>query len=398
MPKLLSFEIENYRSFFKAQHISFKNGNSRNINALYGPNSTGKSNVVLALAAMNLCVLNSAEATWKLPYEPFLLREESRFKPTRFSVSFESSGKTLFYEFSFNQKSIVSEILQEKSPNSNKRKTIFLRSENTVLNSTAAKNGFGKRLAQKTRPETLIITKAREDNNAYSNLVFDFFTSLILVTDSLQENNNAPLYIEMLRNNHALKTKTIELLRKCDFAIRDIKIESIPIPPEVLDAMPLPPEIRKEFEAKGGTAFKTVHAVRDEERTVTGEVDFDFWTQESVGTRKFFEVIVPIITALEEGRTIVIDEFSSYLHPTLVSSILSMFRRQKEFNAHLMIITHNISLMRNDLTRDEIFLVEKNLAEETRITPLSESGARNNDSLEKRYSAGFYGGIPLIKR
>lgn len=396
MLKLLTLEIENYRSFYTPQVISFGGQKPRAVTALYGPNSGGKSNVVQALGIMMSCVINSAKANWALPYDPFLLKEGSSSKPTRFAVSFLIDDRTFFYEFSYDRSRIISEILQEQSANSKKKKTIFARDENVCLNSTAFKNGFGKRLASKTRPETLIVTKGREDNNAYSNIVFSLFDSLVLVSDIL-ESGNSPMYVEMLRNDSKLREKTVTLLSKCDFAIRGIKIENVPIPTEVLDAMPFPPEVRQDIEVHGGTTFKTIHVVRDKERTVIGEVEFDFWNQESIGTRKFFEIAVPVIAALESGKTLFIDEFGSYIHQTLASSIVSMFKNGNEKGASLVVITHNTAMMHRDLERDEIILVEKTMAEESRVIPLSAAGAKKEDSFEKRYRSGYYGAIPLIR-
>lgn len=395
MFKLLSLEIENFRSFYTSQIISFANPSHRRVTALYGPNSSGKSNVINALAVMQSCVFNSAKANWLLPYDPFLLKDGSASAPTKFAVSFEADSHVFFYEFAYNRNQIVSEMLQEQSANSKKKRTVFSRNANVELNSTAAKNGFGKRLASKTRPETLIVTKGREDNNPYSNYVFALFNSLIIVSDIAGE-GNTPMYVEMLRSNSELRKKTVDLLQKCDFAIRGIKIESVPVPSEVLDAVPFPPEIRREIEARGGTAFKTIHAVRDSEKTVIHEVEFDFWEQESVGTRKFFEMAVPVIAALESGRTLFIDEFGSYIHQTLASSIVAMFKDPSNKSASLVAITHNTAMMHGDLERDEIVLVEKTVAEESRIVPLAEAGAKKEDAFEKRYRSGYYGAIPFV--
>jgi hypothetical protein len=37
------------------------------------------------------------------------------------------------------------------------------------------------------------------------------------------------------------------------------------------------------------------------------------------------------------------------------------------------------------------------MAEESRIVPLVEAGAKKEDAFEKRYRAGYYGAIPFIK-
>lgn len=398
MIKLLSLEIENYRSFYAPQILQLGEDAPRRITSLFGPNAGGKSNVAKALAVVKACVVNSANANWILPYDPFLLKEGASGKPTRFCMVFGHGGRRFRYEFSYDREHIASEELCEQSANSKKMRTVFSRAGNGELNSTAAKNGFGKKLSSKTRPETLLITKGREDNNEYSNIVFDLIDSFAVLPGD-DDGSSSPLYIELLKNNAPLQRKTVALLQKCDFAIRDIKLESVSVPSEMLEALPLPPEAKRTLEQQGGTAFKTIHAIRDGERTVTGLCEFDFWTQESMGTRKFFEVAVPIIVALEEGKTLFIDEFSSYIHPTLANAILEMFRDQPDdaAAANLILATHNTAIMESYLERDEIVFVEKNLGEESRIVPLTEIGARKDESFEKRYRAGFYGAIPLIR-
>lgn len=399
MTRLLSFEVENFRSFYQTQHINLIHEGTRSVTALFGPNSSGKSNVILALSVMCQCIVNSAAANWTLPYEPFALRVGSSHKPTRFAVSFEHEKGVFFYEFAYNNTEIVAESLRKRSAHSEKRSVIFSRSERE-FNSTAVRNGFGKRLLEKTRPETLVITKGREDNNEYSNIVFDLLSSLIVVSDNGGSQGTGPAFVEMLRDSGDMRDRTLALLKQCDFSIRDIKVESVPLPLDLLDSLPLQPEFKRMIEQSDGTSFKTVHAVRDEEQTVVGTYELDFWTQESVGTRKFFEVIVPILAALETGATIFIDEFGSYIHRTLSSYVIDMFRQvsSNPREAQLVIVSHDTSLMQGDLSRDEIYLVEKTLSEETRLFPLAETGARKGEAFEKRYRAGLYGAIPLVRK
>lgn len=396
MYSLLNLEIENYRSFYTKQVLSFGDDSSRVITALFGPNAGGKSNTGRALAIMQACILNSADANWRLPYEPFLLRQGSNSKPCSFGIRFAFNNRIFDYSFSFNSSRIVEERLREKSDNSAKMKTIFHRNLDDLLNTGASRFGFGKRILNKTRSDTLLITKGREDNNEFSNIVFGLFESITLVLSGTGDPK--PMFVQMLRDNEGLRTKTIALLKKCDFAIQDILLRNVPIPNEVLDALPVPDEIKSEWITHGGTEFRTIHVVRDAEETVIDKCGFDFWSQESMGTQKFFEVAVPIIDALDNGKTIYIDEFGTYIHPTLVTAILDLFR--KESNTHgakLILNTHSTS-MQSELNRDEILLVEKTLTEESRITPLADLGVRDGEAFEKRYRAGLYGAIPYIKQ
>ena len=394
------FEIGNYRSFYKPQIIDFGGKTARLITALYGPNAGGKSNVVRALSTMMSCILNSANANWRLPYDPFLLRVGADSEPTCFKIGFAIGQRTFYYSFSYDRTRIVSESLLERSKNSRKTRTIFTRDENNELNSTAVKNGFGKRLHAKTRPETLLITKAREDNNDYANQVFSLLSSILLVGDA-PEGEAGPMYVEMLKQDAGLREKTVALLQKCDIAIRGIRLETKPLAKDFVDMLPftLPDDMKQALIRQGMTEFKTVHALRDEELTTVGLRELDFWNHESMGTKKFFEVAVPIISAIDNGQTIFIDEFSSYIHPELASAIIDMFREQvsSDNSAKLVLITHNTSMMSTDLQRDEIILVAKTLGEESRITTLTEAGARKDDPFEKRYLSGYYGAIPYIK-
>ena len=400
MAELQFFEIGNYRSFYKPQTIYFGENSARSITALYGPNASGKSNVVKALSTMISCIVNSANAGWRLPYDPFLLRVGADAEPTVFKIAFKVEGTIFTYSFSYDRTRILSESLLEQAGKSRKSRVIFARDANDGYNSSAVKYGFGKKLQAKTRPETLIITKAREDNNDYANRVFELLSSILIVSDA-SRSGEGPVYVEMLKRDAGLRKKLVELLQKCDIAIRDIRLETKPLSSDIIDMLPvvLSDEMKEVLVRQGATEFKTMHALRDEELTTVGTRELDFWFHESMGTRNFFEVAVPIISAIDNGQTIFIDEFSSYIHPELASAIIGMFRKDASSGgaAKLVFITHNTSMMSSDLQRDEIILVEKTLGEESRLIPLIEAGARKSEAFEKRYLSGYYGAVPRIK-
>jgi len=60
MYKLLSFTIENFRSFCTAQTISLDGGDKHSVTAVFGPNAGGKSNIARALSTFVACVRNSS--------------------------------------------------------------------------------------------------------------------------------------------------------------------------------------------------------------------------------------------------------------------------------------------------------------------------------------------------
>jgi hypothetical protein len=270
-----------------------------------------------------------------------------------------------------------------------------LRKADGSLNASADKFGFGKTLQKTTRRDTLLITKARESNNEYANIIFDLLHSLTIISGDVGS-DQMPIFIEFLRQDKMMLKRAAKLLKECDFSIQSLELGEVTVPKEVIAALPLPEEVKKTVDK--AIAVQTAHVIRNADQEVIGMRSFDLSDQESMGTRKFLEMIVPIIDALDHGKTIYIDEFGAYIHPNLANTVIKLFKSTENKNhAKLILNTHNTSIMtETGLTRDEIVLVEKNFAEESIISPLSEKSVRRDEAYEKRYRQGLYGGVPMI--
>ena len=123
-------------------------------------------------------------------------------------------------------------------------------------------------------------------------------------------------------------------------------------------------------------------------------------SQESDGTLKFFNYSGAILDALEEGGTLIIDEFDARLHPLLTQKLVKMFNSpvSNKKNAQLIFVTHDTNLLDNSLLRrDQIYFTEKNKRSETVLYSLADfKGIRNDASYEKDYIKGKYGAIPFL--
>jgi AAA15 family ATPase/GTPase len=396
MIQLLSYSIENFRSFSDKQILTLGETDSRSVTAIFGPNSGGKSNTGRALAVLQGMIINSSNASFVLPYDPFLLKKGNESKDTCFEIYFKFDKRVFVYSVSYNSVRITEEILREKSEQVDRYKVIFHRTSGGVQNASANRFGFGKTLTKKTRNETLLITKAREDNNEYANIVFDLMNSIMILPGDNPELQN--LAVNLIGRNPALKEKTMKFLRNSDFSIQDFIIEDVPISDDLLATLPFNDEIKLNIKNSGGTTIRTSHVVRDADRKVVGMTRFDLIGQESMGTRKFFEMAAPIIHVLDTGGTLYIDEFGAYLHPALANAIIALFKSDENKGASLILNSHNTSIMdQTCLVREDIYLIEKNLSEESIITSLSHKAVRESESFEKRYRNGLYGGIPIIR-
>ena len=125
---LISFTVENYRSFKDKKTFSLKASSMQELKefvredngvkllpavAVYGANSSGKSNLLSALKMMKKVLLSSVKTnpTETLKTDTFKLDERYFQKPTLFEAVFTSDDYTYRYGFEYSQKKINGEWL-----------------------------------------------------------------------------------------------------------------------------------------------------------------------------------------------------------------------------------------------------------------------------------------------
>lgn len=127
---------------------------------------------------------------------------------------------------------------------------------------------------------------------------------------------------------------------------------------------------------------------------------------ESYGTVRFINMFPLILKALVEGSVLVMDEFDANIHPMALMNIINIFHDDdiNKKNAQLIFNTHNpIFLNANIVRRDEIKFVERD--DETHLSAhysLSDfktsgsNGVRKADDYLKHYFLGRYGAVKDI--
>ena len=127
---------------------------------------------------------------------------------------------------------------------------------------------------------------------------------------------------------------------------------------------------------------------------------------ESLGTRRFLNIFPLLVRALNVGGTLVMDEFDASIHPMALMNIVNIFHNDEVNINHAQLIfnTHNpIFLNSNMFRRDEIKFVERD--EETHASTIyalsdfgtaGENGVRKGDDYMKNYFIDQYGAISDI--
>ena len=126
------------------------------------------------------------------------------------------------------------------------------------------------------------------------------------------------------------------------------------------------------------------------------------------GTNKIFALSGPLLEALDGGRTLLVDELDSQMHPLISWHLVEMFNKREDnkHSAQLIFTTHDTNLLSGDLfRRDQIWFTEKDQTENTDLYPLIKAhersdslkhAPRNDSNYQKNYIQGKYGAIPYL--
>jgi uncharacterized protein len=366
--------------------------------AVYGANASGKSNVADALRCMRHLVINSSresQASDPIAVEPFLLSEATVNQPSFFEIVFLLEGTQYRYGFEVDRKRVQSEWLFYVPRKRESR--LFERQGDQITLSGVFKEG--KDLPDKTRPNALFLSVVAQFNGKIAQSILMWFRNCNIIS-GLQDAEYLGYTLHCLDEGEH-RDEIVELIRKLDLSIQDVRVEKASIN---LDTLPL--ELRERLSndvlEKGDikqVTLSTYHQRYNLERSPSLLVSFDFETQESEGTRKIIALAGPLLDTLKQGKVLVVDEFDARLHPLISLEIIKLFHTQETnpHNAQLLLMTHDTNLLDKDLfRRDQIWFTEKDRYGASVLYSLVEYKVRNDEMFEKNYIQGKYGAIPFI--
>lgn len=411
---LIRFEVSNFRSILDPIELSMvavdrdrpEARPMRNLGesllpvaAIYGPNASGKSNIIAALTWLVAGVRDSLRF-WddEVPIEPFAF-SDGEDRPSEFIVDAAISGVRYEYMVELDRHTVRYEALFHYPEK--KRRRIFERDGEELKLQRGLGNLAGTR--ELLTPRTLALSIARRFDEP---LVSDFAYEL-LDTQTLgpRSSTRLPTYLGLAHPTRrwfeeerdrgqltltgmedvdrappqANRSQALALLKLADLGIDDVMIDDQEHP-----ATP-----------------RTQRRIRLVHRAAQERVPLDF-DQESEGTRTWFKLIGPVLGALKLGSPLLFDELDASLHPTLCMQLIRLFHDPvtNPKGAQLIFTSHDTSLL-NQLNRDEVWLTEKGDDGKTRLGALAEFAGervRRSQNLERAYLHGRFGALPDIDR
>ena len=419
---ILEFTVENYRSFYGKKTLvleadkALKECSETNLFAcskhillrtlaLYGANSSGKSNLVSAMYTMARCILLSVRLNdnEELEYDPFLLLTDNE-RPTMFEVIFLKGEYCYRYGFRYNLERIVDEWLFRKTTPRSKEQMMFVRNEEGIC--VEEKNfpeGIG--YEEKINDNRLFLSLCQQLGGEISRQVLSWFQSDFNVISGLNNQQYRSYSKLFFHKKEQSSVDALEFFQKLRLGFNSILThEEEPNIPSDL-TIELRAMFQKEIQGKKSIELDSVHNIYSDKGKVVSSVNFSFEERESSGTNKLFDLSGPIFDTLYTGATLVIDELDAKMHPLISQYIIELFNNPERNpeNAQLIFTTHDTHLLSQKiLRRDQIWFTEKDSQEQTDLYSLMDivlpdgTKPRNDANYERNYIAGRYGAIPYI--
>lgn len=444
---LTKIEIENFRSFdekvelnmissskirIKAEHrVSTKRGlKLLKHAAIYGANAAGKSNLVNAISFIKAAVEGGLPPNSSMSF--CRNRKENMNRDTLFELQLELNGKVYAYGFScrLSEHRITGEWLYELHIQGSST-CIFERLENSkpelgerITLSEDEKSRFNTYASDFVDNKTELFLSEMNRGKKFAEdsrlqvfrEVFQWIREqIVIITPSSRLVNFQQYY-----NDESL-AEINRMIQTFDTGISDVRVQEI----EMNDLKQALPEyfydkinesiIKKSIEApnkpvrlsgRTDTFFfsielssrSIVRVTTIKLRHVDASFDFGF-EDESDGTRRLFD-LMDMLFKKDEDTVFFVDELERSLHPKLTEHFLELFGEyQVNRRVQLIFTTHESSIMDQKLfRRDEIWFVERDNDNSSRVYSLDRFKERYDRKLSKAYLEGRYGAIPVFRK
>lgn len=417
---LVEFSVTNYRSILEKQKFSMVAGSSREIRgkysaasghksvpnalkaaAIFGPNASGKSTLVMAISFMCDFVISSAKESQEgelVNVTPFKFTRASRDNPSEFEIVFIHDGSRYQYGFSVDEIRVYDEWLFV-IPSGGRSQRWFERVYNRDNQSyewyvNPSLKGEKEIWKKSTRDNALFLSSAVQLRAEPLKAVLSWFQQKLRIIESSER--PSPAYTASDCKSEEKKKKILNFLNFADINIVDISVKEKEFSEDMLPPS-TPADIKESLKKRLANekfiSFSAGHQGED------GEIVYLDFNEESDGTQVLFSLAGPWLDVLEKGRVLIVDELSNSLHPLALQYLIELFYDPtvNTGNAQLVFTSHDTSIMSGRLLHpDQIWLIEKNQKQATQLTPLSDFKVRQHEAIQKGYLGGRYGALPNI--
>ena len=423
---LIEFSVSNFLSFREKQTFSMvatpKLGKRENVfkpdvkgeklpdllkvAAIYGPNASGKSNLIKALELIQQISSRQPSAqALPLPVTPFRFDPHLVHEPSRIELHFVYAGQRYEFELAATSERIMQE-----------RLVAFPMGKETELyerrySATGDEYNFGDRLEggddlhetwrKLTGSQTLFIAQAVANSSEKLKQLREplkWLQNGISIVGEADMRGLAKASQNVAKSMPEFAEAISLFLREIDVPVTNIRFD--PIDDSTLRSL-------EEGTALKNNAVSNLQSIGPKfskttltHKTALGEALFDF-QEESRGTQNLIGFWLPWwlkgFSLDNLHRTLIVDELDSSLHPKIVASLVEKHLKLEE-PTQLLFTTHDTHLMDTKLLRrDQFWLTERDMNGATQLRCIHDFKGRESEDVEKRYYEGRYRGLPFLR-
>ncbi len=445
---LVQFSVENFLSFDAEQVLSMaatasdpqhpshlvpgdahKGGSVLRAAGLYGPNASGKSNLVKAIVLARDLIVNGRRGEQATGTRPFRLGAQDPNKFSKFEFVVRTQGILYNYGFRLSARRVEEEWLYATANET--EELLFQRTTADdgklvvepgpqMQGKTEEQAQYLRFIAQGMKPNQLFLTEANERNVATVKPLMDWFQDALLVISAEPQAEQ----LEMIAHEDKSLTDFLSnVVQAAGTGISAIETEEVPFDldknlPEVSEQMwdeiirdmsrigknaiaEVKMDDGKRYFLQQGTNGEVVRIrLRMQHQTEQGKPVYFTMDEESDGTQRLVNLIHPLFTLKYASETtVVLDELDRRFHPHLSRMFLqaALEGNPQHTRSQLIFTTHDTNLLDLDLLRrDEIWFVEKDNHGASSLYSLAEFKLRDDLQIEKGYLNGRFGAIPFI--
>ena len=418
---ILQFKVKNFLSIREEQVLDFtasadktyedyavvkiKGVRISKLGVVYGPNASGKSNILKALAwfIFSLAASRTRKPGSGTGLIPFMMDEDSRNQQSSFELVFYIGDVRYEYSVILNSQKIFKEELYFY-PN-NRRAMFYERTWSEAKGNSSIVFGPLLKLSatQKLFIESNCISNAtvlatyknsNVERNAELDCIYNYFESEFLTLLDKRD-NLGQLANDVIRLDTDSKRFICDMLEKADFNISDIFIKE--------DKGEVSEEVMEKFRK----IAKILHLAEPQDKSVSTEELFfthktPFYTGslstivESEGTNRMYGLSALLYTLVKNNQTLVCDELENSLHYDLFTHVIKTFLVNSD-RSQLIFSTHNLMLLDEDfIRRDMVYFANKNESGATEIYRAKDFGLHKDVSILNAYRAGKLGAKPQL--
>jgi AAA15 family ATPase/GTPase len=432
---LINFTVDHFRSFGVEQTLNMVATALRDhpghcvaipgtdksvlqVGVIYGANASGKSNLVKAMKFAQRMILGETALT-RLALNRFHLIQKK--KPASFEFRFLANDQVFVYGFTITQDAILEEWLDATSE-SGREINVFSRNSQDIQigrlrsfgkEATTLRKALGALKLLGVRDDQLLLNKILELPDKHRGDLLTragwWLTQCLTVVEA--ESTFAPL-VDMLGADDDFRKFCGAFLRNVGTGIDDLSVEKKEIdadkvPKPFLERLQAPkgqdvtvtigvPGMTYELDANEPTRIIRKNlAARHQVNGSDYSISFQ---DESDGTQRCLNLLPALYHLTRESKVFVVDEIDRSLHPLLCHALMKLFLDACPGKCQQMIVTtHETHLLDLDLLRrDEVWFMEKDRHQQSRLSSLGDWKARKDLRIEKGYLQGRFGGIPFI--